>query len=123
MEIPPKEKSCTLPTTKTKKEKKICRVKVVVRGGRFGVFGSSLHEGWPGVWVVETVYVGVQNDLMRAHVVVLKDGERVCLFLEESPKPVLEHGVRDVAGAGEPQFAHCAMQFFLIVIQMFPFNN
>ena len=64
MESPPKEKSCTLPTTKTKKEKKLCIVKVVVRGGLFGEFGSSLHEGWPGV----------QNDLMGAHVVVLKDG-------------------------------------------------
>jgi hypothetical protein len=63
MESPPKEKSCTLPTTKTKKEKKLGRV--VVGGGVFGVFGSSLHEGWPGVGVVETVNVGVQNDLIE----------------------------------------------------------
>ena len=87
MESPPKEKSCTLPTTKTKKEKKLGRV--VVRGGLFGVFGSSLHEGWPGVGVVETVDVGVQNDLMRAHVVVLKDGgESVVLVVEALVTPV-----------------------------------
>ena len=87
MESPPKEKSCTLPTTKTKKEKKLGRV--VVRGGLFGEFGSSLHEGWPGVGVVETVDVGVQNDLMRAHVVVLKDGgESVVLVVEALVTPV-----------------------------------
>ena len=64
-------------------------VKVVVRGGLFGVFGSSLHEGWPGVGVVETVDVGVQNDLMRAHVVVLKDGgESVVLVVEALVTPV-----------------------------------
>ena len=87
MESPPKEKSCTLPTTKTKKEKKLGRV--VVRGGLFGEFGSSLHEGSPGVGVVETVDVGVQNDLMRAHVVVLKDGgESVVLVVEALVTPV-----------------------------------
>jgi hypothetical protein len=32
-----------------------------------------VHEGWPGIGVVETVDVVVKNDLMRAHVVVLKD--------------------------------------------------
>ena len=32
-----------------------------------------MHEGWPGIGVVETVDVVVKNDLMRAHVVVLKD--------------------------------------------------
>ena len=89
MESVPKEKSCTLPTTKTKKEKKLCIVKVVVRGGLFGEFGSSLHEGWPGVGVVETVDVGVQNDLMRAHVVVLKEGgESVVLVVEALVTPV-----------------------------------
>jgi hypothetical protein len=40
--------------------------------------------------------------------------ERFCLFLEEPPKPVLEHGVRGFAVAGEPRFAHRAMQFLLI---------
>ena len=52
-----------------------------------------------------------------------KGCERFCLFLEEPPKPVLEHGVRGFAVAGEPQFAHCSMQFLLIVSQMFPFDN
>jgi hypothetical protein len=48
-----------------------------------------LHEGWPGVGVVETVDVGVQNDLMRAHVVVLKDGgESVVLVVEALVTPV-----------------------------------
>jgi hypothetical protein len=31
--------------------------------------------------------------------------------------------VRGFAVAGEPRFAHCAMQFLLIVSQMFPFDN
>ena len=31
--------------------------------------------------------------------------------------------MRGFAVAGEPLFAHCAMQFLLIVSQMFPFNN
>ena len=48
-----------------------------------------MHEGWPGVGVVETVDVGVQNDLMRAHVVVLKDGgESVVLVVEALVTPV-----------------------------------
>jgi hypothetical protein len=48
-----------------------------------------LHEGSPGVGVVETVDVGVQNDLMRAHVVVLKDGdESVVLVVEALVTPV-----------------------------------
>jgi hypothetical protein len=49
--------------------------------------------------------------------------EGFCLFLEEPPKPVLKHGVRGFAVAGEPRFAHRAMQFLLIVGQMFPFDN
>lgn len=86
MESPPKEKSCTLPTTKTKKQK--IRQSRRQRG-LFGEFGSSLHEGSPGVGVVETVDVGVQNDLMRAHVVVLKDGgESVVLVVEALVTPV-----------------------------------
>ena len=87
MESPPKGKSCTDPNNKDKEGKKLGRV--VVGGGLFGVFGSSLHEGWPGVGVVETVDVGVQNDLMRAHVVVLKDGgESVVLVVEALVTPV-----------------------------------
>jgi hypothetical protein len=62
---------------------------VGVRGGLSGVFGSSLHEGWPGIGVVETVNVSVKNDLMRAHVVVLKDGgESVVLVVEALVTPV-----------------------------------
>jgi hypothetical protein len=57
----------------------------------------------------------------RKHFV--KGCERFCLFLEEPPKPVLEHGVRGFAVAGESRFAHRAIQFLLIVGQMFPFNN
>ena len=53
----------------------------------------------------------------------MKGCERFCLFLEEPPKPVLQHGVRGFAVAGEPRFAHCAMQFLLIVSQMFLFDN
>ena len=71
MKSPPKENSCTLPTTRQRSRKKSCRV--VVRGGLFGVFGSRLHEGWPGGRVAEMVDVGVKKDLVRAHVVALKD--------------------------------------------------
>jgi hypothetical protein len=53
----------------------------------------------------------------------VKGCERFCLFLEEPPKPVLEHGVRGFDVAGEPRFAHRAMQFLLIISQMFPFDN
>jgi len=53
----------------------------------------------------------------------VKGCERFCLFLEEPPKPVLQHGVRGFAVAGDPRFAHCDMQFLLIVGQMFPFHN
>jgi hypothetical protein len=35
--------------------------------------------------------------------------ERFCLFLEEPPKPVLEHGVQGFAVAGEPRVAHRTM--------------
>ena len=42
-----------------------------------------MHEGWSGIGAVETVDVIVKNDLMRAHVVVLKDGgESVVLVVE-----------------------------------------
>jgi hypothetical protein len=48
-----------------------------------------LHEGWPGVGVAETVDVGVKNDLVRAHVVALKDGgESVVLVGETLVTPV-----------------------------------
>jgi hypothetical protein len=51
---------------------------------------------------------------------------RMLKFLKkqtESFAPVLEHGVRGFVVAEEPQFAHRAMQFLLIVGQMFPFDN
>jgi hypothetical protein len=87
MEIPPKENPCTLPTTRQRSRKKSRRV--VVRGGLFGVFGSGTHEGVPGVGVAETVDVSVKNDLVRAHVVALKDGgESVVLLLETLVAPV-----------------------------------
>jgi hypothetical protein len=48
-----------------------------------------VHEGWPGVWVAETVNVGVKNDLVRALVVFLKDvGESVVLVHETLVTPV-----------------------------------
>ena len=62
---------------------------VGVRGGLFWVFGSSSHEGGPGIGVVETVDVSVKKDLMRAYVVVLKDdGEGVVLVVEALVTPV-----------------------------------
>ena len=51
--------------------------------GVFGVFGSGTHAGVPGIGVAEIVDVGVKNDLVRAHVVALKDGgESVVLRVE-----------------------------------------
>jgi hypothetical protein len=48
-----------------------------------------LHEGWPGVGVAETFDVGVKNDLVRTHVVVLKNGgESVVLVVEALVTPV-----------------------------------
>ena len=82
MKSPPKENAYTLPTTRQRNRKKRSR-RVVVGGGFCGEFDNSVHEGWPGVGVAETVDVGVKNDLMRAHVVVLKDvGESVVLVVE-----------------------------------------
>ena len=49
--------------------------------------------------------------------------ESVGLFLEEPPKPVLEHCVSGFAVAGKPQVTHCTMQVLLVVGEMFPFNN
>jgi hypothetical protein len=45
------------------------------------------------------------------------------LFLEEPPKPVLEHGVQGFAVAGKPRVTHRTMQVLLFVCQIFPFNN
>ena len=88
MESPPKEKNPVRSQNKDKEAGKKSRG-VRVRGGLFGVFCSSLHEGWPGIGVVETVDVIVKNDLMRAHVVVLKDGgESVVLVVEALVTPV-----------------------------------
>jgi hypothetical protein len=36
--------------------------------------------------------------------------EIVGLFLEEPPKPVLEHGVRGFAVAGKPRVTHCTIK-------------
>jgi hypothetical protein len=48
-----------------------------------------VHEGWPGVGVAETVDVGIKKDLVRAHVVALKDGgESVVLVGEALVMPV-----------------------------------
>ena len=48
-----------------------------------------MHEGWPGIGVVETVDVVVKYDLMRAHVVILKDVvESVVLVGEPLVTPV-----------------------------------
>ncbi len=56
---------------------------VVVGGGLFRVFGRSAHEGVNSVGVAEIVDVGVKNDLVRAHVVALKDDcESVVLRVE-----------------------------------------
>ena len=45
------------------------------------------------------------------------------LFLEELPKPVMEHGVRSFAVARKPRFTHRKMQVLLCSGQIFPFNN
>ena len=82
MEIPPKENPCTLPTTRQRSRKKSRRV--VVGGGLFGVFGSGTHEGVPGVGVAEMVDVVVKNDLVRAHVVDLKDCCKSVVLLVEA---------------------------------------
>jgi hypothetical protein len=48
-----------------------------------------LHEGWPVIWVAETVNVCVKNDLVRVHVVALKDGvESVVVVVEALVTPV-----------------------------------
>ena len=55
----------------------------------FGIFGSGTHEGVPCVGVAEMVDVGVKNDLVRVHVVALKDvGESVVLRVEALVAPV-----------------------------------
>jgi hypothetical protein len=48
-----------------------------------------VHEGWPGVGVAETVDVCIKKDLVRTHVVDLKDGgESVVLVGEALVTPV-----------------------------------
>jgi hypothetical protein len=48
-----------------------------------------VHEGWPGVGVSETVNVSIKKDVVRSHVVALKDGgESVVLVGEASVTPV-----------------------------------
>jgi hypothetical protein len=49
-----------------------------------------VHEGWPGVGVAETVNVSIKKDLVRAHVVALKDGsESVVVVVEALVTPVV----------------------------------
>ena len=43
-----------------------------------------MHEGWPGVGVAETVNVGIKKDLVRAHVVALKDGGESVVLVGET---------------------------------------
>ena len=48
-----------------------------------------MHEGWPGVRVTEMVDVSVKKNLVRTHVVALKDvGESVVLVVETLVTPV-----------------------------------
>ena len=57
--------------------------------GFFGELGSSAHEGGPGFGVTEMVDVGVKKNLVRAHVVFLKDsGESVVDVVEALVTPV-----------------------------------
>ena len=64
--------------------------RVIVGGVSAGnLTDRSVHEGWSGIGVVETVDVVVKNDLMRAHVVILKDVvESVVLVGEPLVTPV-----------------------------------
>ena len=116
-------------------------VRLLVAGGFGEVEAHESDEGVDvldghGLYVAELRSRGVQKENFRPrrcttvrrvdldfrkHFV--EGCERFCLFLEEPPKPVLEHSVRGFAVAGEPRFAHRAMQLLLIVGQMFPFNN
>jgi hypothetical protein len=43
-----------------------------------------VHEGWPGIRVADTVNVGVKKDLVRAHVVALKDGVESVVLVGEA---------------------------------------
>ncbi len=43
-----------------------------------------MHEGWPGIRVADTVNVGVKKDLVRAHVVALKDGVESVVLVGEA---------------------------------------
>ncbi len=43
-----------------------------------------MHEGWPGIRVADTVNVGVKKDLVRAHVVALKDGGESVVLVGEA---------------------------------------
>ena len=49
--------------------------------------------------------------------------ESLGLFLEELPKPVMEHSVQSFDVARKPRFTHHTMQVLLCSGQMFPFNN
>ncbi len=43
-----------------------------------------MHEGWPGIRVADTVNVWVKKDLVRAHVVALKDGGESVVLVGEA---------------------------------------
>jgi hypothetical protein len=43
-----------------------------------------VHEGWPGIRVADTVNVWVKKDLVRAHVVALKDGGESVVLVGEA---------------------------------------
>jgi hypothetical protein len=66
---PPKKK---IPVRSQQQDKKAEKSRGLF-GRAFGVFDSIVHEGWPGVGVAETVDVCIKKDLVRAHVVALKD--------------------------------------------------
>jgi hypothetical protein len=86
-----KENSFTLPTTRQRSRKNHAESSSEggVCGRAFGVLDSSVHESGPGVGVAETVDVGIKKDLVRAHVVALKDGgESVVLVGEALVTPV-----------------------------------
>jgi hypothetical protein len=52
--------------------KRLCRL-IGVGGGIFGELVGSDHEGRTGFVVTEMIDVGVEKDLVRTHVVALKD--------------------------------------------------
>jgi len=70
--------------------KRLCQL-ISVGGGLFGELGSSDHEGRPGFGVTEMIDVCVKKDLVRAHVVVLKDGGESVVVVGALVTPVAVH--------------------------------